>query len=664
MPRQIVRLLLAVLILASLFGGRSLVANVTDEPQHVVKPGETLSEIAAQYGLTVEQIVSLNGLNDPDRVTEGRTLKLPAGLTQTPTGPAGAPAVAASSSGGPAPSAGAQASAPAAPQPEARTTATSEYVVQPGDTLSGIAKALGVTQKSLLEANELADPNRLIAGRKLLVPAGATPPSPVVPAARSNQPGSTASGSNAPTSAPGAGSTTVAGPPSAATAPSTSPSAGSANVASPVAADETSAALDRLAQQYGVDPALIRALAWIESNGKPYRPESTGGVGHLTLTDKTFEYVQASMVKRTLDRENVADNLEAAVAYAAAMLKWGGDDSRGLAAFLQGPGSVRTNGVRPAIEEQVKRILALRDRITTEAPATTAAVGAGPGRAASSGAAPAAAPVAESKPSAPPTSAAPLVPAEPTASLMARAVGAARTVAGPDARIGVSARNMVSGQRFAVLGDQSFPAASVAKLALLVEVYRQSFGGAIVLTEPQRADLRAMIVSSDNDAANRLMEVLTTRSVNANLYALGLVGTRLVNSFGLTTATGNPANVSTPDDMTRLLELIATEQLVSPQASREMRALLLQSQDGSKLRRGLPPEARLAHKSGWYDGVANDVGIVTHEQGSYIVSVFTEGIPDDETANQTIAAISQTLYGAWGPKDADGNVNMATRPAR
>ena len=71
MPRQIVRLVLAVLILASLFGGRSLVANLADGTQHVVKPGETLSGIAAQYGVTVDQLVALNGINDPDRLVEG-----------------------------------------------------------------------------------------------------------------------------------------------------------------------------------------------------------------------------------------------------------------------------------------------------------------------------------------------------------------------------------------------------------------------------------------------------------------------------------------------------------------------------------------------------------------------------------------------------------------
>jgi beta-lactamase class A len=61
-------------------------------------------------------------------------------------------------------------------------------------------------------------------------------------------------------------------------------------------------------------------------------------------------------------------------------------------------------------------------------------------------------------------------------------------------------------------------------------------------------------------------------------------------------------------------------------------------------------EARLAHKSGWFDGVANDVGIITHPQGSYILSVFTEGINDAEAANQTIAAVAESVHAVWGPK--------------
>jgi len=238
---------------------------------------------------------------------------------------------------------------------------------------------------------------------------------------------------------------------------------------------------------------------------------------------------------------------------------------------------------------------------------------------------------------------------ESPATLTARVINAARAVAGSEARIGIAGRNLLTGQRLGVAPDQSFPAASVGKLPLLIEIYRQTFAGSLTLTEPQRADLRAMIVSSDNDAANRLMEQFTTRAVNANLQALGLVGTRLVNPFGLASAGAISSNVTTPADMNRLLEMLATEQLVSPPASREMRGLLLQSQDGSKLRRGLPADARIAHKSGWYEGVANDVGIISHGQNSYVLSVFVEGITDADTANEVIAVVSQVVYGAWGP---------------
>ena len=45
MPRQIVRLVLAVLLLASLLGGRSLVANVADGAQHVDVDGRTPAHV-------------------------------------------------------------------------------------------------------------------------------------------------------------------------------------------------------------------------------------------------------------------------------------------------------------------------------------------------------------------------------------------------------------------------------------------------------------------------------------------------------------------------------------------------------------------------------------------------------------------------------------------
>jgi beta-lactamase class A/LysM repeat protein len=605
---------LAVLILASLFGGRSLVANVADGPQHVVKPGETLSGIAAQYGLTVDQLLSVNGLTDPDRLAEGQALKLPPTAARVqPTGPATTNAA----------PAGAQAAAPSAQTP----ARASEYVVQAGDTLGGIAKALGISLRALMDANtDLADPDRLNIGQKLNVPGGATANAPTASGARSGQP------------AAAAGSVP----------------------------DEASATLDKLAQQYSVDPSLLRALAWSETDGKPRRLDAPGALGYLTVTDKTFEFIQETLVKRSLDRAVPGDNMEAGVAYVASMLKWGGDETKGLAAVFQGPGSVRENGVRPNVEQQIKRILALRDRLKSGGTTTTAGTGAGSGTVASQ--ARAAAPAATPTPVPPTPTPVPPKPAsaasESSANLAARAISAARNVAGPDGRIGIAGRNLVTGQRVNIAGDQTFPAASVGKLGLLVELYRQSASGAVTLTENQRNDMRAMIVQSDNDAANRLLEALSPRAVNANLQALGLVGTKLINPFGLVRTVGNPSNVTTPADMARLMEMLANEQVVNATASREMRGLLLQSQDGSKLRRGLPNDARVAHKSGWYEGVANDVGIVTQGQSLYVIGVFTEGVADAEAANRAIAAVAEVVHGAWGPTSATGvSPSPTTNPA-
>jgi LysM repeat protein/beta-lactamase class A len=584
---------LAVLILASLFGGRSLVANVADGPQHVVKPGETLSGIAVQYGLTVDQLMSVNGITDPDRLTEGQTLKLPATTAASSTSASTATGAAATT---------AQANGRA-----------SEYVVQSGDTLGGIAKALGVSLKALLDANSLTDPDRLSVGQKLSVPAGA-------------------SSASASTASSGGSSASPAGQ-SAATI------------------DEATSTMDRLAQQYGVDASLLWALAWIDTDGKPRKLDAPGATGYLTVTDKTFDYIQQTLVKRTLDRAVPGDNLEAGVAYAASMLKWGaGDEAKALAGFIQGPGSVRENGVRPATDQQVKRILALRDKLkaggtTTTASNTTTSAGA---VSTTARAAATAAPVPPAATATPRTTDPKLAVGDASANLAAKAIAAARNVAGDSGRIGISGRNLVTGQRIGIAADQSFPAASVGKLGLLIELYRETSSGGLTLTETQKADVRSMIIQSDNDAANRLLELLTAKSVNANLKALGLIGTQLVNPFGLTKAAGAPANVTTPADMSRLMEMLANEQVVNSSASRDMRALLLQSQDGSKLRRGLPADAHVAHKSGWFNGVANDVGIISQGQTLYVLGVFTEGIPDAEVANRTIAAVEEVVHGAWG----------------
>lgn len=60
--------------------------------------------------------------------------------------------------------------APKAPAPSAPSDYGFEHVVQPGETLSAIAKAYNVTTHAIIQANQLSNPNRLAVGQKLFIP--------------------------------------------------------------------------------------------------------------------------------------------------------------------------------------------------------------------------------------------------------------------------------------------------------------------------------------------------------------------------------------------------------------------------------------------------------------------------------------------------------------
>ena len=106
---------------------------------HRVRLGDTLSEIAVFYGVTMDEILGLNNIPDPNNLLAGQVLILPPDAEVDP-----------------------------------ELTLPATYLVQPGETLSAIAVKLGVTIEQLLEANEIADPDSIFPGQKLNVPGGGT----------------------------------------------------------------------------------------------------------------------------------------------------------------------------------------------------------------------------------------------------------------------------------------------------------------------------------------------------------------------------------------------------------------------------------------------------------------------------------------------------------
>jgi nucleoid-associated protein YgaU len=136
----------------------------TGPRRYTVRAGETLGEIAQRELGSVKQIpriVALNAGLDPDRVLAGQVLLLPAEGADAPA---------------PRTPAAVQEARPVPSVAAAAPSSTRRYTVRAGDTLSQIAvRELGTTARMAeIEAlNAGLDPDRVLAGQVLLLPADA-----------------------------------------------------------------------------------------------------------------------------------------------------------------------------------------------------------------------------------------------------------------------------------------------------------------------------------------------------------------------------------------------------------------------------------------------------------------------------------------------------------
>ena len=143
MKRVIFSLIISLALLA-------MTLPVYADSTYVVKSGETLSQIARRFGVTVQAIVTANGLTNPNLIWAGQNLIIPA--------PGTIP------------------SAPATTVPAGSFTVQTTYRVQSGDSLYKISRQFGVSLTALMAANQLTN-YIIFVGQTLNIPAaGSTAP--------------------------------------------------------------------------------------------------------------------------------------------------------------------------------------------------------------------------------------------------------------------------------------------------------------------------------------------------------------------------------------------------------------------------------------------------------------------------------------------------------
>lgn len=252
----------------------------------------------------------------------------------------------------------------------------------------------------------------------------------------------------------------------------------------------------------------------------------------------------------------------------------------------------------------------------------------------------------------------------------------ART-AGFEGTVSLYAKNLDTGDSIGIRASEPVRTASTIKLPIMMTVFDavakgkakwtepltvtpgEKVSGSGILTAafsdgvqlPLRDVVNLMIILSDNTATNMVLERFTADAVNHYLDSIGIKATRSMRKVlgdgpgaGHSAAGKLPENQkyglgkSTPLDMVTLLEKLERGEAVSPEASKEMLAILRKCQDNTGVRRklvGVP----IANKTGALDALRSDVAIVYSKGGRIAMAITVDGMPKTDYTPENVGSI-------------------------
>jgi beta-lactamase class A len=249
-------------------------------------------------------------------------------------------------------------------------------------------------------------------------------------------------------------------------------------------------------------------------------------------------------------------------------------------------------------------------------------------------------------------------------------------------KVTLALKNLKTGETFLHQAEEPMPTASLIKVAVLAELYQRMKEGKIKLSDPvtlKKEDkvpgagvltdcftdgvsfpihdaARLMITLSDNTATNLLIDKLGVKEINERMTGWGYQQTRLnAKVYRGSTTSIDPEQTkkfglgsTTALDMVNFFADLHAGKLVSPEASKEMLALLKLCHDDSMYRRFLPYDKVAAHKTGATNAVRTSAGILNTESGPVAICVLTAENKDqswnpDNAGQVLIARIAEAV---------------------
>ena len=155
-----------------------------------------------------------------------------------------------------------------------------------------------------------------------------------------------------------------------------------------------------------------------------------------------------------------------------------------------------------------------------------------------------------------------------------------------------------------------------------------------------------MITVSSNLATNILIELVGAKNTTETLRSIGandikvLRGVEDNKAFQL-----GLNNVVTAYDLMLIYEKLAKNKFADENLTNEMLNILFQQKHNSRILAKLPPDDKVAHKTGSITGVGHDSGIIFLPDGrKYVLVLLSKNVKDEKAVIEVQAEISKMIY--------------------
>lgn len=222
---------------------------------------------------------------------------------------------------------------------------------------------------------------------------------------------------------------------------------------------------------------------------------------------------------------------------------------------------------------------------------------------------------------------------------------------------GIYVYRFSDGQEYGIRQRETFPAASLMKLPVMLTLYQEVEAGRIdletkyKLTEVDKRGGAGILQSrpagefysyrklaelmgqySDNTANNILVKILGEKKIQGTIDVLGMKKTNFANYE------------TTPEEIGIFFRRLYKEKIVSEKHKEEILRFLTKTGFEDRIPAGLPEGVRIAHKIGTEIGVFSDAGIIFPPQKEPFILVIMSKEAKEGEAKEVLPKIAKIVW--------------------